>query len=70
MIVQQLQDLTSLSSSGVRSSLAACVVALLDRFAQHCHKVDIDADSWRDQHAFERDDSPDTTTPPRRAKRR
>jgi DNA replication protein DnaC len=42
---------------------AACVVALVDRFAQHCHKVDIDAESWRDQHAFERDDSPDTTTP-------
>ena len=37
---------------------AACVVALVDRFAQHCHKVDIDAESWRDQHAFERDDSP------------
>jgi DNA replication protein DnaC len=36
---------------------AACVVALVDRFAQHCHKVDIDADSWRDRHAFERDDS-------------
>ena len=42
---------------------AACVVALVDRFAQHCHKVDIDAESWRDLHAFERDDSPDTTTP-------
>ena len=26
---------------------AACVVALVDRFAQHCHGVDIDADSWR-----------------------
>jgi DNA replication protein DnaC len=26
---------------------AACVVALVDRFAQHCHVVDIDADSWR-----------------------
>jgi DNA replication protein DnaC len=49
---------------------AACVVALVDRFAQHCHKVDIDADSWRDQHAFERDDSPEPTTPLRRAKKR
>jgi len=29
---------------------AACVVALVDRFAQHCHRVDIDADSWRDTH--------------------
>jgi len=46
---------------------AACVVALVDRFAQHCHKIDIDADSWRDRHSFERDDSPDSPpTPPRR----
>jgi DNA replication protein DnaC len=40
---------------------AACVVALVDRFKQHCHRVDIDADSWRDQHSFERDDP----SPPR-----
>ncbi len=33
---------------------AASVVALVDRFAQHCHKVDIDADSWRDTHAFDK----------------
>jgi len=26
---------------------AACVAALIDRFAQHCNVVDIDADSWR-----------------------
>ena len=26
---------------------AACVVALVDRLAQHCHVIDIDADSWR-----------------------
>lgn len=26
---------------------AACVVALVDRFAQHCHAYDIDGDSWR-----------------------
>ena len=26
---------------------AACVGALVDRFAQHCHTLDIDADSWR-----------------------
>jgi DNA replication protein DnaC len=45
---------------------AACVVALVDRFAQHCHKVDIDAESWRERHAFEREDSPgNTPTPPR-----
>jgi DNA replication protein DnaC len=34
---------------------AACVVALVDRFAQHCHVVDIDADSWRQRHALSRD---------------
>ena len=43
---------------------AACVGALVDRFAQHCHKVDIDADSWRDRHGFEREgDRPDSTAP-------
>jgi len=26
---------------------AACVAALVDRFAQHLHTIDIDADSWR-----------------------
>jgi len=36
---------------------ASCVVALVDRFAQHCHTLDIEADSWREQHAFERDPS-------------
>jgi DNA replication protein DnaC len=49
---------------------AACVVALVDRFAQHCHKIDIDAESWRDLHAFERDESPDIKTPARPAKKR
>ena len=44
---------------------AACVGALVDRFAQHCHRVDIDADSWRDTHAFERDGPP----PPHRKRR-
>src|SRR6266545_1489053 len=48
---------------------AACVGALVDRFAQHCHKVEIAADSWRDKHGFERDDDP-PTTPRRAAKRR
>jgi len=28
---------------------AACVAALVDRFAQHCHIFDIEADSWRQQ---------------------
>lgn len=26
---------------------AACVVALVDRFTEHCHTFDIDGDSWR-----------------------
>jgi DNA replication protein DnaC len=26
---------------------AACVAALVDRFTESCHKIDIDADSWR-----------------------
>lgn len=30
---------------------AACVAALVDRFVQHCHVLDIDADSWRQKHA-------------------
>jgi DNA replication protein DnaC len=29
---------------------AACVVALVDRFAQHCHRVDITGPSYRDKH--------------------
>ena len=33
---------------------AACVGALVDRFAQHCHLMDIDADSWRNKEAAER----------------
>jgi DNA replication protein DnaC len=48
---------------------AACVGALVDRFSQHCHKLDIDADSWRDAHPFERDDNspqPSPTVPSRR----
>jgi DNA replication protein DnaC len=49
---------------------AACVVALVDRFAQHCHKVDIDAPSWRDSHNFERDDGSPTPTTSARRKRR
>ena len=31
---------------------AACVAALVDRFVQHCHVLDIDdVDSWRRKHA-------------------
>lgn len=30
---------------------AACVAALVDRFVQRCHVIDIDADSWRQKAA-------------------
>jgi DNA replication protein DnaC len=33
---------------------AQCLSALIDRFAQHCHVIDIDADSWRDKQRQER----------------
>jgi DNA replication protein DnaC len=33
---------------------AACVGALVDRFNQHCHTMDIDADSWRTKDAEEK----------------
>lgn len=33
---------------------ATCLSALIDRFAQHCHVVDIDADSWRQKSALRR----------------
>jgi hypothetical protein len=51
---------------------AACVVALVDRFAQHCHVVDIDADSWRQKHALTREprDPSDPNRPHPRPKRR
>lgn len=32
---------------------ASCVTALVDRFAQRCHVMDIDADSWRAKEAGE-----------------
>jgi DNA replication protein DnaC len=31
---------------------AACVSAMIDRFVQHCHVVDIDADSWRQKESL------------------
>ena len=46
---------------------AACVAALVDRFVQHCHVLDIDADSWRQKSFL--DDSSDPA-PPRRPARR
>jgi DNA replication protein DnaC len=33
---------------------ASCLGALVDRFAQHCHVLDIDADSWRHKEALSR----------------
>ena len=33
---------------------ASCLGALVDRFAQHCHILDIDADSWRHKDALKR----------------
>ena len=33
---------------------ASCLGALVDRFAQHCHTVDIDADSWRERNSLKR----------------
>ena len=33
---------------------ASCLGALVDRFAQHCNVIDIDADSWRDKERLEK----------------
>jgi DNA replication protein DnaC len=49
---------------------AACVAALIDRFVQHCHVLDIDGDSWRqkesralaEQHGDARPDASETPT--------
>lgn len=43
---------------------ASSIAALIDRFAQHCHTVDIDADSWRQKHSLA------STKPPRAPARR
>jgi DNA replication protein DnaC len=43
---------------------APCLGALVDRFAEHCHVIDIDADSWRDKERIERNGRP-----PRKPKR-
>lgn len=37
---------------------AACVVALVDRFVQHCHTVDIDGESWRQKEGEPRPTGP------------
>lgn len=49
---------------------AACVVALVDRFAQHCHRVEIVGPSWRDKHRLNPDNQPPPPTSPRRAAKR
>jgi DNA replication protein DnaC len=33
---------------------AACLTTIIDRFAQHCHVFDIDAESWRNHEAQQR----------------
>ena len=45
---------------------AACVVALVDRFAQHCHRVDILGDSWRNKNQLDPDRPPAKTSRSRR----
>jgi DNA replication protein DnaC len=45
---------------------AACVAALIDRFVQHCHVVDIDADSWRQKLSREFSSSTPTPSLPRK----
>lgn len=45
---------------------AACVVALVDRFAQHCHRLEILGPSWRDKHRLDADDHPPPPDRPRR----
>ena len=43
---------------------AACVVALVDRFAQHCNRVEIIGPSWRDKHRLNQDDRQDDLSTP------
>ncbi len=37
---------------------APCLGSMVDRFAQHCHVLDIDADSWRDKERLEKKGRP------------
>lgn len=48
---------------------AASVAALIDRFAQHCHTIDIVAESWRHEYSLERKKraSTDPNDPPETA---
>jgi DNA replication protein DnaC len=45
---------------------AACVVALVDRFAQHCHRVEIVGESYRDKHRLDPDRPRPSTSKSRR----
>lgn len=45
---------------------AACVVALVDRFAQHCHRVEIVGESYRDKHRLDPDRPKPSTSKSRR----
>ena len=47
---------------------AACVAALVDRFVQRCHVLDIDADSWRQKEA--QDFKPPTGNKPKGTRQR
>lgn len=43
---------------------ASCLGALVDRFAQHCHTIDVDAESWRNKEAQQRSRNKKKPTPP------
>jgi DNA replication protein DnaC len=49
---------------------AACVAAMVDRFTQHCHVMDIDADSWRQKVSMEPKPTEPTTPSGSRSRRR
>ena len=50
---------------------AACVAALVDRFVQHCHVLDIEGDSWREKEsrAFSPPRSPSHKAPTKKPSR-
>lgn len=48
---------------------AACVVALVDRFTQHCHVLDIDGESWRQRTEPDLDIPPPRTAPKKKKRR-
>jgi DNA replication protein DnaC len=49
---------------------ASCLGALIDRFAQHCHVFDIDAESWRDKHSLRREPAQKTRTSSQRSRKK